>query len=477
MSELFRGSRMRLIVLSLSVLGLTACASVDFDRSLAQSNQTAVSFTQGKLALATTTAQRTEMDKAATDLLQKPLDQNSAVHLALLNSPNVQAMLAQNWADAASAAQSGRITNPLFTFERVTLGSELELGRLLSFGLLDLLTLPQRYDIAQRRIGQAQLQLSLDTIEQVTQIRQVWVKAVAAQQSLAYAKQVFDTAEASAELARRLLAVGNYSRLAHAKQQIFYAESATQWAAAQHSALASREELVRVLGLNDAQAAQLQLPNKLPDLPKSPRSAEEISQLASKERLDIKLAKATFDASAKAQGLNGLTSLIDIELGVRHDTVFDNAEGTKKNRKGYEIALRLPLFDWGGGQRDAMNAQTLVAANRLEATVRAAGSNLRSSYSAYRTAYDMSRHYRDEVLPLRKVIAEENTLRYNGMLISVFELLADSREQISSVISAITAEQQFWLSDAALQAELMGKPSASMISSVTAGSASADAGH
>ncbi|MEJ2795953.1 TolC family protein, partial [Iodobacter sp. LRB] len=176
----------------------------------------------------------------------------------------------QNWADAASAAQSGRITNPLFTFERVTLGSELELGRLLSFGLLDLLTLPQRYDIAQRRIGQAQLQLSLDTIEQVTQIRQVWVKAVAAQQSLAYAKQVFDTAEASAELARRLLAVGNYSRLAHAKQQIFYAESATQWAAAQHSALASREELVRVLGLNDAQAAQLQLPNKLPDLPKSP---------------------------------------------------------------------------------------------------------------------------------------------------------------------------------------------------------------
>ncbi|MEJ2795948.1 hypothetical protein WAE56_21330, partial [Iodobacter sp. LRB] len=109
--------------------------------------------------------------------------------------------------------------------------------------------------------------------------------------------------------------------------------------------------------------------------------------------------------------------------------------------------------------------------------VRAAGSNLRSSYSAYRTAYDMSRHYRDEVLPLRKIIAEENTLRYNGMLLSVFELLADSREQISSVISAIAAEQQFWLSDAALQAELMGKPSASMISSVTAGNASADAGH
>ena len=62
----------------------------------------------------------------------------------------------------------------------------------------------------------------------------------------------------------------------------------------------------------------------------------------------------------------------------------------------------------------------------------------------------MSKHYRDEVVPLRKLISEENVLRYNGMLIGVFELLADTRDQVSSVIAAIAAEQQFWLTDAAL---------------------------
>ena len=36
-------------------------------------------------------------------------------------------------------------------------------------------------------------------------------------------------------------------------------------------------------------------------------------------------------------------------------------------------------------------------------------------------------------MPLRKRIADENLLRYNGMLIGVFELLADAREQIASV--------------------------------------------
>ena len=60
-----------------------------------------------------------------------------------------------------------------------------------------------------------------------------------------------------------------------------------------------------------------------------------------------------------------------------------------------------------------------------------ARSEVREAYSAYRTAYDLARHYRDEVVPLRKRISDENLLRYNGMLIGVFELLADAREQVA----------------------------------------------
>ena len=105
-----------------------------------------------------------------------------------------------------------------------------------------------------------------------------------------------------------------------------------------------------------------------------------------------------------------------------------------------------------------MNAQSLAAARRYETTVRGASSQLRESYSAYRTAYDVARHYRDEIVPLRKTMADENVLRYNGMLIGVFELLADNRSQIASVMAAINAYQQFWLADAALSASMTGKP-------------------
>ena len=107
-----------------------------------------------------------------------------------------------------------------------------------------------------------------------------------------------------------------------------------------------------------------------------------------------------------------------------------------------------------------------------------AESQVREHYAGWRTAHDLALHYQNEVVPLRKTISEENLLRYNGMIIGVFELLADSRDQIASVIAAINAQQQFWLADAALQSSILGKPM--MMTSAGAAPAKSgggDAGH
>jgi outer membrane protein TolC len=50
-------------------------------------------------------------------------------------------------------------------------------------------------------------------------------------------------------------------------------------------------------------------------------------------------------------------------------------------------------------------------------------------------------------------------LRYNGMLIGVFELLADARTQIASVNASIEALRDFWIAQADLDMALIGKPS------------------
>ena len=466
--------------LTLSALGLavlTGCASVSLDQNINRVNVEAGGFTEGKLALARTQEERDQQAQAAQSLLAQPLGQKDAVQLALVNSPSLQALLAQGWAESADAAQVWRIANPIFSFERMRAGTELDLGRALSFGLLDLLTLPTRYGVATRQIELSQLRLTGNVLDQVTRVRQAWVRAVAAQQTLQYAKQVYDSAEAGAELARRMQGVGNFNRITRAREQAFYADAATRLSTAQHQVTASREELVRLLGLDESQAQALKLPERLPDLPKQALDPQAVGSLATKARLDIRLAQTALDGAAKAQGLNMVTSFTDIELTGRRNTTFDNAEGTRSNARGWEIDVRLPIFDWGGMQRDAMNARTLAAANQLEATARAAGSSLRESYSAYRTAYDVARHYRDEVVPVRKVIAEENQLRYNGMLISAFELLADARDQVGAVTAALDAQQQFWLADAALQASVIGRPTNTTLSVTTSAPSDAGAGH
>ncbi len=458
---------------------LAGCASVNFDHALSDTRQATQSLVPNTLELRQTSEQYQAAAQRSAQLLEKPLSMADAVELALANSPDLQTLLAQSWADMTRINQSGRIANPVLSFERNQSLDEVELGRLLSFGLLDLLTLPQRQKVAWYQTAQANIQLSANVVDRVAQVRQAWVRAVAAEQTALYAEQVNKAAHASAELAKRMLQTGNFNKLQRARQHTVYADAVAQLALARHGATAAREELVRQLGLNDAQTVLLKLPDRLPELPDQARTATALSGTAMRQRLDVQQARLQLDSAGKAQGLSLLNTLADVELGIRRDTITDTHSGQSSERKGYEVAIRLPLFDWGGAQRDAMNAQTLAAASHYEGVLRAAAPQLREAYSVYRTSYDLARHYRDEIVPLRKSMAEENVLRYNAMLIGVFELLADTREQITSVIAAINAQQQFWLADAGLSTALLGKPLAGGVPSLarTATPSAAGGGH
>ena len=408
---------MKSVIAAAAALLLAGCASVGIDEALRDANTRAAPFTQGQLELSRTQDQLERRAALAEELLAQPLSEDAAVRLALANSPALQALLAQHWAELAAANQLGRLPNPVFSFERMRLGQELEIGRMLSFGLLDLLLLPQRISVAQSQAEAARLQLSGAVVEQVTQVRQAWVRAVAARQSVQYAQQVQEAAAASAELARRMQQVGNFSKLQRARQQVFHADATTQLALARQLTDATREALVRALGLTDAQTAALKLPERLPDLPQAPREAAEVAASAGQQRLDLQLARAQLDAAGKSQGLNLLATYVDAQLGLRHDSLFDNTHGERATRRGFELDIALPLFDWGSARRDQLDARSLAAASRYEAIARGASSQLRESYSAYRTAWDIARHYRwRQLAAARELLSLSHGLGYRAPL-------------------------------------------------------------
>ena len=68
-------------------------------------------------------------------------------------------------------------------------------------------------------------------------------------------------------------------------------------------------------------------------------------------------------------------------------------------------------------------------------------------------------------------------LRYNGMLMSVFELLADSREQVTAVNAAIETLRDFWIAEADMQMALTGRSPGAAVVKGGAGAAAPVGGH
>jgi len=420
-----------------------------------------------------TDEQRREARAIVDALLAKPLTVDDAIRIALVHSPATQALLADGQAMQAAAIQAGRIGNPVFVFERLLQDGHKEIERLLAFSLFDLLSWPWRAQIADAQREQARLAMAATVVDTAIRARQAWIEAVAAQQAHAYYIDVRIAAEASAELARRMQGAGNFSPLQRAREQAFYADAVMQQSRAQHAQVAAREKLVRLLGLDAAQAARLQLPSRLPDLPAQPRTAAGIAEAAFDSRLDVLAARAAVETTSRRQGFTGASSWLGgWHLGFRY-----NSETGEPVTRGYELEFPIPIFDPGDAQRAGAGAALLAALNRSQQVLVDAHSQLREAYHAYRSSHDIARHYRDEIVPLRKHIAEENLYRYNGMLIGVFELLADARTQIHSVIGAIQAQRDFWLADAALQAALIGQPVAIGVAPATTAAAADAGGH
>ncbi len=402
--------------------------------------------------------QRSQADADAAagrvaELLAQPLSADTAVQIALLNNKGLQAAFFELGISEADLVQSGRLPNPGFSFGRLTKGDEVELERGLHFNLARLLALPLTREVESRRFERTRSNAGLQVISLASDTRKAWIQAVAAEESLHYLRQVQQAAEAGAELGRRMAAAGNWNKLNQAREQRFYADATLNLARATRLQNATRERLTRLMGLWGGQTA-FALPGRLPDLPPSARELPDAERLAMAQRLDVKAARLATEQTARNLGLSRATRFINVlELGVVHNT-----SNQAPVQRGYEIRFELPLFDFSDARLKKADAVYLQSLQQAAQTAVNARSEVREAYQSYRASHDEAKHYRDEIVPLAKRISDENLLRYNGMLIGVFELLADARSQIASINGYIDSLRDFWLAQANLDMALLGKP-------------------
>jgi outer membrane protein TolC len=461
----------------LSLVLLGGCASLSPDGGFGTVQTATRERGLGQGAIWLRTEQDAESARATVKkLIAAPLTADDAVQIALLNNRALQATYAELGIAEADVVQAGRLRNPGFSFTRLHRADEVEIERTFLFDILGLITMPIRTDLEKRRYALTQGRVAAETLQVAADTRRAWVSTVATGETVKYMEQVKAAAETSAELARSMVAAGNFSKLDQAREQVFYAESTAQLARAKKMASGERERLTRLMGLW-GEDIRFRLPGRLPDLPPATRNIADLESSALKQRLDVQGAMQEAENIAASLGLTKAAGFVSVlKAGYQR-----NSASGEPRQTGYEIELRLPIFDWGGARVARAEHLYMQAVNRAADTAVRARSEVREAYTAYRTAHELAKHYRDEIVPLRKRISEENLLRYNGMLIGVFELLADARQQIASVNSYIEALRDYWLAESTLKLALTGKSpgaiSAGGGSMQTAADDAAGAGH
>jgi outer membrane protein TolC len=188
------------------------------------------------------------------------------------------------------------------------------------------------------------------------------------------------------------------------------------------------------------------------------------------------------EAAAKQVGLTqtaGYLNLLEVKGFDILEREIEAATGEthKTRRSGVEIELMIPLFDWGQARSREGKERYMQAVNRLYAKAVNVRSEAREAHARYKGAHQIASHFQRQILPLRKIIQEEQMLRYNAMLIDIVPVLAENRQRIASNIEAITALKNYHLAKSDLKTAVIGGGITSQNSDISLTPSASKGGH
>ncbi|MEO6594196.1 MAG: TolC family protein, partial [Planctomycetota bacterium] len=409
------------------VLALAACASLDPGADRQDMRDDLAQRLRTKLPDTPAGDLDPTINDVVANLLQTPLTEDSAVHIALLNNHSVRAAYERLGIARADLVQAGLLRNPVFDGDARFLfggGTDLELG--LAQPFLDLFYRPLRERLAEHEFTAARLLVTDDLVHLVFSVRRAFVQLRSAQQLVELHQRALVAAEAAHELAVELHAAGNLTSQALARERIGETRMRLDLAAAEQAAHEAHEPLHDLLGLWGPHTAWT-IEGGLSD-----------DVLASVDTNDIeaRAVAASLELAAQRARLDGMAQHAKIESwrgwfpsGEAGLTALREPDGDWG--LGPHLALELPVFD-GGDSRQAKAAaslrQGLHEHVQLAVRVRSAARLLRDRA---RQLADRARFLREVHLPQRAEVVRTTLQHYNAMQIGIFDVLLEKQQQLA----------------------------------------------
>ena len=302
----------------------------------------------------------------------------------------------------------------------------------------DLLT-GQAFSSIERFTRDAQLL----TLQQAT--HKLWLEAVSAKEQLNIQQRIAEAASVSLELAKRMEKIGNWSRNRLIDVEISYQSARNQLLLADQAAFNSRQKLVAQVG-----SEHWRLPNTLPKL----------ASLAGLSELVTPLEQQLADTLARH---------LQFGLLEKEAQYYERIAGPamlEQWRKQLDAMLSasaswtsaIPILDrtkilWNHDLEKAIKARAEV--QRLSIKTK---SDLQQAREHLRAAHTQASDILNKLQNLHSGAEEEALMRYNGMFISTWDLIAKAQTKMQSELAVAQAKQSFWIALTDLRALLAGAP-------------------
>ncbi|HEU5056989.1 MAG TPA: TolC family protein [Kofleriaceae bacterium] len=402
---------------------------------------------------------------AVARLLERPLDRDAAVRIAIASNRRLQADF-EGLGIAASQVAEATVLAPLeidIEYEKALEGSGSEWEIDATQDVLGLLQLPQRRGIAGAQVRAARARAVAATVALVFAVEAGFYELVAAQQALELRRTAFGAASAGAEVVERMHRAGNTTDLDLARAQAFREEMRALLARAETEVEVRREAMNRLLGLH-GESTRWTVAGRLPEPPARHEDLDDLESQSVAASLELGALRADAEAAAgRVSHARLRTILPELGLGVAASRADDESWHV-----GPALRIGIPLFNWQQGPRARAHAELRRAQNLLAATAVELRAAARAARQRALEAHAEAIHMRDVVLPLRERVVAETVLQYNAMNASTFELLQARRDQVDSGRQYIDSLRRFWTASAEVAALRRGvMPGAGTASSPT----------
>ncbi|HXE55759.1 MAG TPA: TolC family protein [Tepidisphaeraceae bacterium] len=387
--------------------------------------------------------------------MSRPLTVDAAVQIALLNNHKLQATFEELGIAQADFVQAGLLQNPVFSLNvrfptQPPSKTYLDIGAVENF--LNVFLIPARRKIAAAELDRVTARVTDEVLSLAAQTKAAYFDYQAAKQTLELRQTIADASAASLDAATRLRQAGNTTELDYYAKRTQAARATVDVMNAKADVADARERLNALMGVWGRQI-EWNIAERLPDLPADEVRPEGLENLAIQNRQDLAAARQDILVQARTYGFT-----VDTRFFAQADLGLEGERETDGQwRIGPSLAVPVPLFDQGQAAIPRAAAVLRQSQERYAALAVEIRSQVRAARNRMLNARSTASYYHDEVLPTQQHYLEQAQLQYNGMFVSVFQLLEAKRDEIDAAVQYIKALRTYWTSRTELERAVGGR--------------------